>query len=204
MGGEMVDLVRAAFQNEGELLAFAARHRDLSFEVIDGQVVVMSPTGVIHNVIAGNGYLMLRAAAQQARAGAVFGDDLIFVLHQDAASGVRLTCVPDVSFTRKGRLPPGFDFARPFPGAPDLAIEVVSPGDAAEEIDAKVQAYLAHGTAQVWVFYPRSQTVHQHVRGVPDIRVYSVGDTISAEALFPGAVFAVADFFDLSMLHEAD
>jgi Uma2 family endonuclease len=45
------------------------------------------------------------------------------------------------------------------PFAPDLAVEVVSPNDSAEDIEKKVIEYLRYSTRMVWVFYPTTQTV---------------------------------------------
>lgn len=43
--------------------------------------------------------------------------------------------------------------------APDLAVEVVSSGDSADEIEKKVNEYLKHSTRMVWVFYPKTKSV---------------------------------------------
>jgi Uma2 family endonuclease len=50
----------------------------------------------------------------------------------------------------------------PIPGAPDIAIEVISPTERASESHDKVRAYLRNGTAEVWQVYPKSRTVQIH------------------------------------------
>ena len=50
----------------------------------------------------------------------------------------------------------------PVPGAPDIAIEVISPTERASESHDKVLAYLRNGTTEVWQVYPKSQTVQIH------------------------------------------
>ena len=50
----------------------------------------------------------------------------------------------------------------PLPGAPDIAIEVISPTERASESHEKVRAYLRNGTAEVWQVYPKSRTVQIH------------------------------------------
>jgi Uma2 family endonuclease len=57
----------------------------------------------------------------------------------------------------KGGLPDGY-----IPFAPDLAIEVVSPNDDAEELEKKIGEYLKYGTRMVWVFYPNLERVVVH------------------------------------------
>jgi len=50
----------------------------------------------------------------------------------------------------------------PIPGAPDIAIEVISPSERASESHDKVRAYLRNGTTEVWQVYPKSRTVQIH------------------------------------------
>ena len=64
---------------------------------------------------------------------------------------------PDVGFVVKERIPANIpDGYVPF--APDLAVEVISPGDDADEVDQKVREYLKYGTRMVVLFYPKSKT----------------------------------------------
>ncbi len=62
---------------------------------------------------------------------------------------------PDAAFTRADRVPPtpvhGF-----FPAAPDLAVEVLSPGDRASEVVAKVRDWLTAGCGMVWIIDPET------------------------------------------------
>jgi len=74
-----------------------------------------------------------------------------------------------------------------FEGAPELAVEVVSPSDAAEELEIKVWQYLNAGAKQVWVIYPRSQDVH----------VYEAGRIamLKGDDVLPGFAVKVSQFF---------
>jgi Uma2 family endonuclease len=76
--------------------------------------------------------------------------------------------------------------------APDLAVEIVSPGDAGEAIVDKVDQYLSAGTAQVWVVYPAHRSVHVHV---PDgtTRRLSETDTLTGGDLLPGFAALASD-----------
>src|SRR4029078_11557504 len=70
---------------------------------------------------------------------------------------------PDTSAIRRERLSlaqyeaPGY--IRTFP---DLAVEVISPGDVSDAIQEKVEAFLSAGTTLVWVVYPKTRRVHVH------------------------------------------
>ena len=46
-----------------------------------------------------------------------------------------------------------FDFVTPFPKAPELCIEIVSPSNSKIEIQSKIDLYLAKGALEVWVVY---------------------------------------------------
>ncbi|MBS0658779.1 MAG: Uma2 family endonuclease [Verrucomicrobia bacterium] len=67
---------------------------------------------------------------------------------------------PDIAFVSAARLHlAGTGF---FPGSPDLAVEIVSPGDTHEEVAEKIDDYLSLGTRVVWVVRPKSKSVSIH------------------------------------------
>jgi len=88
---------------------------------------------------------------------------------------------PDVSFVRTSRLQDPDEY---FDGAPDLAVEIVSPGDDASDLREKIKQYLDAGTSVVWVVYPRSRQIEIHT---PDKTIRSLGveDTLEAPELLP-------------------
>lgn len=112
-----------------------------------------------------------------------------FVLRRDPAT-VR---GPDVSWIAPGRaeygLPPGF-----MDGAPDLAVEVVSPSNTAAHVQRKVLEYLEAGARQVWVAYPGSRTLVVHA---PDgsARTLGEGDLVLGADLLPGFSLPVREIF---------
>ncbi len=59
---------------------------------------------------------------------------------------------PDVSITHPGQRVDEY-----LQGAPLLAVEIVSQGNTAEQIELKIEAYFAFGAAEVWVLYPESR-----------------------------------------------
>ena len=100
---------------------------------------------------------------------------------------------PDVAFVRADRLPrstvSGF-----FRGAPDLAVEVLSPEDRAGEVLAKVQEWLDAGCRNVWVIDPRTRTVSVH-RSRREILVLSAPDSLTGDDLLPEFSVPVAEIF---------
>ena len=86
-----------------------------------------------------------------------------------------------------GQTPDGFgDFS------PDLAVEIISPGDRLTDVEEKVQLYIGHGTQLVWVVNPKLQraTVYR-----PDgsARVLQGQDSLDGEDVLPGFACPLAD-----------
>ncbi len=81
-----------------------------------------------------------------------------------------------------------------FEGAPELAVEVVSPWDSAEDLDIKTKQYLQSGAHQVWILYPRTQTVHIFSRGVATF-ILDQDQTLEGGNLLPGFTVPVASLF---------
>ena len=126
---------------------------------------------------------------KQSRLGVVTAAETGFQIGHDPDT-VR---APDVGFIRMDRVPRvrtrGF-----FVGAPDLAVEVVSPNDRAGELLAKVQDWLAAGCHTVWVVDPTSQTVSVY-RGSRETTLLTVDDELTDDELLPGFRLPVADVF---------
>lgn len=186
---------------------------DRRIEVIDGVVVEythgefteesasrMSPVGGLHHFIAGNLYDRIKTHVTREQLGFVFMDGLLFLLAKDER-GLVGARVPDVAYVAYGDVPEDWDIQRPFPGAPTLAVEVISPQETPEDILAKVRAFLDAGSSQVWVAYPGLRELHQYVQNQPTIRTYQQADEqIDVESLFPGMTLTVADIFQIPEL----
>ena len=101
---------------------------------------------------------------------------------------------PDVSFLSAQNMPSDGIPDGYIAGPPDLAIEIVSPGDTATEIQDKVQDYLRHGTRLVWIIYPQQQVVVVHY---PDgtAKTLPQSETLSGEDVVPGFACSVKEIF---------
>jgi Uma2 family endonuclease len=80
----------------------------------------------------------------------------------------------------------------PIPGAPDLAIEVISPTERAGESHDKVRAYLGNGTTEVWQVFPQSRTLAIHRNDGSTLLDASQSVTSS---LLPGFEVPATSFF---------
>lgn len=158
-------------------------------ELIGGELVMMSPAGFDHGRFASRIVAALENHVARQRLGIVTTAEAGFQLATDPDT-VR---APDVAFVRADRIPPegvkGY-----FQGAPDLAVEVVSPSDRPSEIAAKVQDWLHAGCSMVWVVEPGNRTVAIHRPG-NQVTIVTTADTITGSDLLPGFSMPVARVF---------
>ena len=101
---------------------------------------------------------------------------------------------PDVAFVRMERLLEADPERGYYPGAPDLAVEVISPNDLYTEVDEKITEWLTHGTRMVLVVDPRRRTVAVHRPGQA-VRIFGVDDTVDGEDVVPGWTLPVRNLF---------
>ncbi len=101
---------------------------------------------------------------------------------------------PDVSFLSAARIPPDGLPEGYIDGPPDLAVEIVSPGDTASEIQNKVHDYLAAGARLVWIVYPAQKLVMVHY---PDGVAHTLhqADTLTSETVLPGFACPIEELF---------
>ncbi len=173
---------------------------DARLEVVDEALIEKPASGLHHQFVGLNFFRPLDRHVMENDLGFVFYDGLIYLLNQEGQH-LRGARVPDVSFIRKGMIPKGWNIDRPFPGAPTLAIEVVSPDDDAEDLLKRTRDYLRAGSEQVWIAYPNEREVHQHRRGADTVRVYTNDtDALDVADLFPGLTLTLGAIFALPEL----
>jgi Uma2 family endonuclease len=80
-------------------------------------------------------------------------------------------------------------------GAPDLAIEIVSESDTAQDLDNRVRLYLENGARAVWVVWPNARRIDIHQLHAPT-RHYEWGDTLVGEEPIPQFRLPVAALFE--------
>ena len=122
---------------------------DKRTELVRGVLVVREPAGGRHGRVAMEIARHLANHVRANRLGEVYAAETGFTLFRDPDT-VR---APDVAFVSTERLldpePTGY-----FVIAPDLAVEVLSPGDRPGEVLAKIADWLNAGTRLVWVVDP--------------------------------------------------
>ncbi len=157
-------------------------------------MTLTTPIDMLRSAVAGNAYAALRAFVDAHDLGYVFPAGLYYALWK-ASPQVKNAQQPDASFVLKHRLPRAIDLALPFPGAPDLAVEVVTVTETGIVSVEKARDYLAAGTPEVWVMYTSLKELHQYRRDDPGvIRVFRAEDVIEPLPL-PGMRVSAASLF---------
>ncbi|MGC4005007.1 MAG: Uma2 family endonuclease [Pirellulales bacterium] len=164
-------------------------------EIINGELIFMSPTGGDPGYAGDEIYSSLRAYAKERGIGRAMSDNKAFLV----VLPKRKSFSPDAAYYLGPR--PGMKFYR---GAPIFAVEVRSEGDygpAAEFAMAEKRAdYFAAGTLVVWdVDLLSDDVVRVHRADAPDTPTrYRRGQTAEAEPAVPGWSMSVDELFDCS------
>ncbi|HWE36023.1 MAG TPA: Uma2 family endonuclease [Isosphaeraceae bacterium] len=164
---------------------------DAGVELVGGHLLEKPPMGAKANLIGSTLLTLLNIFVRANRLGLCFGENCGYQVFEDDASRVRK---PDVSFVRTGRLPgdvPPDGFMRI---RPDLAVEVVSPNDLAEDIDERIHDFLRVGVPLVWVVYPKTRTALV-LRPDGTARRLVGADALDGEAVLPGFSCPLAELF---------
>ncbi len=162
---------------------------DKRVELVEGEIVEMPGTGHTHARVVVAIFRLLDAFVLRHNLGEVFVDGLGYLTRREPDT-VR---VPDVSFIAADRIPDeGFRSYIPF--APDLAVEIVSPDDRAQNVHDKAREYLATGAQLVWVVWPKNREVTVCARGEA-IRELGADDELDGGTVLPGFRVKIADLF---------
>ena len=161
--------------------------RGARVELVDG-VLVAKVMGFPESLLAGYILYLLRCFVDPQNLGLVAGADGMMQLFPNVLR------IPDVSFVSwamvNGKVPTE---AAPVM-APDLAIEVISPGNTTKEMDRKCGEYFSSGAKAVWLVYPKTRAVE--VYSSPDQYVtLTENDVISGGTVLPGFTLEVRKLF---------
>jgi Uma2 family endonuclease len=159
-------------------------------ELVAGELREMTPAGWQHGRIAGNIAGELRTFVRAHRLGVMATAEASYRLSADPDT-VR---VPDVSFVRQERVDEIGDPTGYWPGAPDLAFEVISPNDRYSEVRAKVDEYLAAGTPMVVLVDPQNREVIVFRASGSRLELTD-DDVLDGEDVVPGWRLPVRDIF---------
>ncbi len=161
------------------------------YELDRGELVEVPGAGWLHSYLVSLLSDLLTAFVREHRLGLVFPDGLGYVLANDPD----ILRIPDVSFIARERIPKGGLPQGYCPIPPDLAVEIVSPGDAATELRKKVREYLDAGVKLVWVLWPEERAVTVYPAGAAPQEL-GPEDELSGGGVLPGFGVQVARLFE--------
>jgi Uma2 family endonuclease len=160
---------------------------DEHLEILEGELITLPPPKSKHSLTAAKSFRLLEPLHQSG-----LGETFLeagYKLSEDPPSWIQ----PDVSFLSMERVratPPNSYFL----GAPELAVEIVSPSETAEELNRKIDLLLQHGSLAVWVVYPVNREVRVFL---PDGTSYrrGVNEVLTLPEWLPGWELPVTSLF---------
>jgi Uma2 family endonuclease len=167
------------------------RDEDKLYELVKGEIREVAGSGGKNTVLGGRMVYFLNNWVIPRKLGHVTGADGSYILHKNVPDTVR---IPDAGFISRERLPKLPTKFIPIP--PDLAVEVVSPGDDADELREKITEYLEYGTRLIWVIYPKTRLVDVYRQNHQGAIPKSINDVLDGEDVLPGFTLAVKDIFE--------
>lgn len=162
----------------------------MQHELVQGRLTTMPPPGPIHGKRTMRLGWRLAQHVETHDLGVVFAAETGFQLASDpdTVRGV------DIAFVSKARAEAVGEVEGYWPGAPDLAVEVISPNDTYTAVEEKVAEYLAAGSRAVWVVNPRRRTVTVY-RSLAEIMLLTGQDILDGGEVVPGFQCLVGEVF---------
>jgi Uma2 family endonuclease len=158
-------------------------------ELIEGEIVSMSPTKVEHGRIEFRLAQLIGQFVDQDDLGVVMVGEVGVYVERDPDT-IRAADVLYISHERLAEATPN-DF---LDVAPELIVEIVSPNDRYAYIQTKIEAYLAIGCDIVLLVEPVSQTVRLY-RSPTQVQILQTEDRLTLPDILPGLEIPVSDIF---------
>ena len=161
------------------------------WELVKGELIKMVPAGGTHGELTATLASVLRNFAKPRHLGKVFGAETGFYTEHDPDT-VRGA---DAMFYSNERVEELGDITGFLRLAPDLAVEVMSPGDTYTEVEEKVAEYFNAGVRLIWIVIPKTQSLHVYRPGNEALRLRRE-DKLTGEDVLPGFEIKVAELFE--------
>jgi Uma2 family endonuclease len=158
-------------------------------ELVRGELTVIPPDGYEHGRIVSRLSAPLSVFVEANALGVVLAAGTGFLLGRNPDT-VRAA---DIAFIRAERVP-GEPLRGFFEGAPDLAVEVISPHDRASDVLAKIRDWLGAGAQVVWVVDPASRTVSLYWLA-NRAEILTIDDDLRGVEVVPGFKLPLCDLF---------
>ena len=172
--------------------AILSRDDDSLYEVVDDQVVELAPMGAYEVWLATVLTEYLRRFARQHRLGRAV-QEMLF----DLGATIQRKRRPDVAFVSYDRWPQQQRVPRTeaWEVVPNLAVEVVSRTDRADDLMNKIAEYFRAGVEGVWVVFPSQEQIHVY-ESPTSVRILTRADALRGEPVLLHFQLPVAALFD--------
>ncbi|NJR67531.1 MAG: Uma2 family endonuclease [Synechococcales cyanobacterium CRU_2_2] len=160
------------------------------YEIVGGELVEMGNSGALHGYVCSTLMIVLGGYVRLQNLGAMFDSSTAFKMINGNKRAPDLSCFAKERLQGITVLPTGF-----LDGAPDLVVEVLSPGNTVEEMDRKVEEYFENGTHLLWMINCKQQYVLVYRSASGPDRLLKVTDVLEGEDVVPGFGLAIADLF---------
>jgi Uma2 family endonuclease len=160
------------------------------YELVSGELKKRASPGFLHGVVLSCLSGLLSGHIREHKLGLAAAGRPGFLLARDPDT----VLAPDLAFIRRDRLAANPATDAYWPGAPDLAAEVMSPGDTLREGKDKANAWLAAGVRMVWVANPARRTITVY-RSAADVKTLTEDGDLDGQDVLPGFRCRVADIF---------
>jgi Uma2 family endonuclease len=159
-------------------------------ELIEGEIVPMSPTGDEHAGIEVNISTALQQFVRSNKLGKVRAGEVGIYTRRnpDTVRGADVLFISNERYAQK-------QSASYLDVAPELIVEIMSPNDRWSDVTQKLREYFAIGVGLVWVVDPQARIVYAH-RALTDVREFTAEDTLSGDDVLPEFAVKVAELFE--------
>ena len=171
------------------LAEYAALPKQPRCELVKGKLVEQMAASKEHEKTAGLVLIRVGNHVLLNDLGDVYTSNRGYVTGPYSPATARM---PDVSFVSNARLGRPDLAGMLYDGAPDLAVEILSPGNSPAEIAQKVAEYRAAGGKAVWVIDYLARTLAVHTADAPPL-ILTDGDVVDGGDYLPGFACPVAD-----------
>ncbi len=156
------------------------------------------PSGILRALIAGRIAGLLSGFIRQRKLGEILTAEPGFKLSLTPET----LRVPDVSFMRLDKFLQIKNLNKFYLGAPNLAVEVISPSETFQDVQEKIEDYLASGVEMIWIVRPKQTTITVY-RPQHELTVLRIGDALDGADVIPGFTCLVKDILgDLPEISE--
>jgi Uma2 family endonuclease len=161
------------------------------YEVVNGELVMSPKNDFFHGDICSELLTVLRTYVREKHLGTVLDSSTGFWMKN------RNCRAPDISFISRERLiAHGFKRSTRsfFPGAPDLAVEILSPNNTRAEMEGRLTDFFESGTRLVWIIDPEFRRA-EIIRGTSARKLIGTGSFLDGEDILPGFLYPLDNLF---------